>query len=521
MRTKYSILNIATGIGSQIVITLLSFVSRTIFIQFLGAEYLGVNGLFGNILGMLSLAEAGIGSAIIYNLYKPMSDNDTEKINVLMKFYRKAYIFISFIVILLGISLIPFLPFITGNSHIENITLIYIIFLVNTASSYLFQHKISFLNVAQKGYIVTAAYTVSSIFSILIKWGILFFTKSFILYLLVDIIMTIGTSFILTGIVNKKYPFLTRNTKSKLDKATKSNIVTNVKALILHNIGGYAVFGTDNILIASFINLKAVGLYSNYYMLFNLCRTFINQIFDNINYSVGNLVASESKEKVYSVFKVMMFFNFWIYSFFATFLYVIIEPFIKLWIGPEYLMGKGVLIILLLNFYVSGMRRSITMVKTTSGIFHEDRYAPFFEAGVNLFSSIVLVHYFGIAGIFLGTFISTLLVPFWISPYLVYKKVFDINLTGYFKRYLLYFLLFMIVAEITSLTCSIFPSENLLYLLLKMILSLVIPNVIFLVIFKKTEEFTYLSKIIGQYSMKTWLKFRSYKNFTHVKHKTY
>jgi O-antigen/teichoic acid export membrane protein len=324
MRVKNSLINITTGLGSQIIITLLSFISRTAFITYLGVEYLGINGLFTNVLGMLSLAEAGIGSAIIYNLYKPVAENDIQKINMLMNFYKKAYRVIALVVFLLGLSLLPFLDFFVKETTVESVGLIYTLFLINTAASYLFTHKISFLNVSQKGYIVTGVYSISTIIATFVKIGILYYTSNFILYLIIDISITVFTSIVLSILVDKMYRFLKNRASVKLDAETKNNIVKNVKAIVLHNIGGYAVFGTDNLIIASFVSVAAVGLYSNYYMLINISRTFINQIFNNINYSVGNLVAIESGEKVYSFFKVMMLFNFWIYSFFTITLIVII-----------------------------------------------------------------------------------------------------------------------------------------------------------------------------------------------------
>ncbi|WP_338449826.1 hypothetical protein R4Z09_27380 [Niallia oryzisoli] len=511
MRVKNSIINISTGLGSQIIITLLSFLSRTVFISYLGIEYLGINGLFTNVLGMLSLAEAGIGSAIIYNLYKPVAENNIEKINMLMNFYKKAYKVIAIVIFLLGLSILPFLEHFTHDTNVENVNLIYLLFLLNTAASYLFSHKISFLNVCQKSYIVTGVYTISTVIATFIKIAILYFTSNYILYLIIDILITIMTSIILSILVNKMYPFIKDKVSSSLDRETKSNIVKNVKALVLHNIGGYAVFGTDNLIIASFVSVTAVGLYSNYYMLINICRTFINQVFNNIIHSIGNLVATESNEKIYNIFKVTMFFNFWIYSFFTTFLYIIIEPFIKLWLGSDFIMSKGLIIILMINFYVSGMRRSISTIKTTSGIFHEDRYAPFIEAAVNLIASMILVQYFGIVGVFVGTLISTLTVPFWIAPYLVYKNVFKITVKSYFLKYAYFLLIGIGSCVITSFICNEFLADGFISLVLRGVICMIVPNLIYISIFHRTEEFKHLLGVINNFlprimSMKKYRK---------------
>ena len=208
MRIKNSLLNIGAGLGNQIIITALSFISRTVFITYLGVEYLGLNALFTSILAMLALAEAGIGSSIMYSLYKPVADDDREKISVLMKLYKNAYLVIAVVVLLLGLSLMPFLKYFIGDTQIEHVHIIYLIFLLNTVAPYLYMHKNSFLNVCQKGYIVTGIYSISSIISTSLKIGILYYTQNFILYLLVESFITITSSIVLALIVNKKYPFL-------------------------------------------------------------------------------------------------------------------------------------------------------------------------------------------------------------------------------------------------------------------------------------------------------------------------
>ena len=495
MRVKNSIFNIVAGLGNQIIITLLSFISRTVFINSLGIAYLGINGLFTNILAMLTLAEAGIGASIMYSLYKPVADNDQVKINVLMTFYRKAYMVIALVVFLLGLSFIPFLGYVIKDSNFEDIYLIYGIFLLNTVLPYFYVHKNTFLNVCQKGYIVTGIYSVSSIVSTCFKIGILHFTKNYILYLVMESIITIITSIFLSVTVNKMYPFLKNKVSSKLDSETKSSIIKNVKAIVLQNVGNYLVFGTDNIIISSFISVAAVGLYSNYNMLIEICRTFINQIFNNLYHSIGNLVANEDIEKVYSIYKVYMLLNFWLYSFFTIALYIMIEPFISLWLGSKFLMDKGVLMILMIIFYERGMRNSITTIKTTSGIFHEDRYAPLFQAIINLTVSIMLVQYIGIAGVFIGTLVSALAVPFWTTPYLVYKRVFNKPVRGYFFKYIYYITLGIGTYLLTSFICSYILVDDVLSLIVRAGICFSVPNLAYICIFHKTDEFKYLLKI--------------------------
>ncbi|MDR6878653.1 hypothetical protein [Bacillus sp. 3255] len=496
MRTKSSVINISVGVGNQLIITFLSFFSRTVFIHTLGVEYLGINGLFTNILAMLSLAEAGIGSSIIYNLYKPVADNDREKILMLMKLYKRAYLVIALIVAILGLSLMPFLNYFVTETKVENIHLIYFIFLVNTVTPYLFQHKNSFLNVNQKGYIITGLFSISSIVSACLKIGILYTTRNYLLYLIIESLITITNSVILSVIVNKMYPFLKEKIAKKIDALTKSNLIKNVKAIVLQNVGSYLIFGTDNIIISYYVSVAAVGLYSNYYMLIEICRSFINQVFNNMYHSIGNLVAKESKDKIYRVYRVTMLLNFWLYSLFAIGIYVTIGPFITLWIGSEFLMDKLVLIVLVVTFYERGMRNSITTVKTTAGIFHEDRYVPLCQAVVNLIFSIVLVKSIGIAGVFIGTLVSAMLVPFWTTPYFVYKKVFHLSVARYFLSYFYYAIIGVGACLITSYLSSLFEGQNIIMLGVKALVCLIVPNLIYIILFHRSDEFKYLLGIL-------------------------
>jgi O-antigen/teichoic acid export membrane protein len=496
MRTKQSILNISAGLGSQLLITILSFFSRTVFIHTLGLDYLGVNGLFTSILAMLTLAEAGIGASIVYSLYKPIADNDTQTINALMRLYKKAYAVIALVVLILGLALMPFLHLFVKDTHVSHLYLIYLIFLINTVAPYLFQHKISFLNVNQRGYIITGIYSISSIISMLLKIGILQFTQNYILYLIIDSVITLTNGVIVFFLVDRIYPFLKEKTKTILDAAVKSGIIKNIKAILLQNVGNYLIFGTDNIIISSFVSVAAVGLYSNYNMLIDICRTFINQVFQNIYHSVGNLVVKETKEKVYSVYKVYWLVNFWLYSFFSIFLYVVTEPFIKLWIGSSFIMGNAVLIVLLIVFYEKGMRNSITTIKTTAGIFHADRYAPLCQAVINLGFSIWLVQYWGIVGVFLGTLISAMAVPLWTTPYLVYKKIFNKPLKMYYVTYCFYACLGLGTCLVTSLISNLIIPDNLLKLMMIGMIAIIVPNLIYVAVFRKTEEFKYIWSIV-------------------------
>lgn len=496
MRIKNSLYNIGTSFASQIIMIVLGFMSRTVFINVLGAEYLGINGLFTNILGIISLAESGIGSSIVYSLYKPVADKNEEKILALINLYKKAFKIIGLIVFVIGLSIMPFIKnMMNGGTVVKDVYVIYFIFIFNSSLSYLFSYKISFLNVCQKNYIVTSISTIFSVISTIIKIIILVFTENYILYLLVDTIITIVSQITLSSKVDKLYPYLKSNTDKKIDNETKVSIKKNIKALVIHNIGGRAVFGTDNLIISTFVSLASVGLYNNYLMFINLSRTLINTVFNGIEHSFGDLIAGGDKEKVYKIYKVMELATFWLNSFFAISMYVCLEHIIKLWLGKDYLMGQFVVATLMVSFYVSGMRRAITIVKTKSGIYHEDRFAPLLEAVINLIASIILVRYLGISGVFIGTILSTLLVPFWIAPYLVFKNVFNKSSIIYFKQYLIYAVIAIITAIITTCISNFISGTSLMSVIMKIIVASILPNIIYIAIFYNRDEFKYLNNI--------------------------
>ncbi len=497
MRVKNSFLNIAVGLGNQLIITLLSLVSRTVFIHTLGIEYLGVNGLFTSMLAMLTLAEAGIGSSIIYNLYKPVADNDRPKILALMQLYRKAYLVIAGVVTGLGLALLPFLDVFIKDANVEHLPAIYLLFLLNTAAPYLFVYKNSFLNVNQKNYIVTAVFSVSAILSACMKIAILYYTENYLLYLALESAISIATAIMLAQLVNRMYPFLKEKTKHRLDPETKANFIRNMKAIILQNVGNYFIFGVDSILISAFVSIAAVGLYSNYKMLIDICRTFLNQIFTGMYHSLGNLVAKEKADAVYRIFRVTYLLNFWLYSMLAIGLYLLTEPLITLWLGPQFTMSDTVLLLLVLAFYERGMRNSLSAVKTTAGIFHEDRYAPIVQAAINLGVSFLLVQMWGIAGIFAGSLLSALLVPFWNTPWLVYRKVFQVPLRYYYYRYMAYSLLGVGACGGVALVERMLPSGTILWLLVKGTLCVALVCGLYTGCFYRTEEFRYLKSAAG------------------------
>jgi O-antigen/teichoic acid export membrane protein len=494
MRTKQSLKNISISVLSQVIIILLGFISRKVFIDNLGASYLGVNGLLTNVLSVLVLAESGIGITIVYNLYKPLADDNKEKIIALVQLYKKAYTILAIAVLPLSLAIYPFLGRMMKNGEsIHNLSIVYFIFVIKSMISYLNAHKWSLINADQKGYIISRINLVVQIVTTISKIIVLVITQSYVLYLVIELIIFILQNIYNGRVVNKRYPYIKTKMKYSLDLETKDNIVKNVKAMFLHNIGGYCVNGTDNILISSFISVSMVGLYSNYTMIIGQLSALITPVVSGIGASVGNLIATEDSHKSYSIFNVTNLVSFWIYSFSVIFLYNLLEPFINWWLGNGYLLDHFTFIIILLNLYISGMRSPVLTFKTKAGIFVQDRYAPLFEAFINLASSIIIMHYLGLAGVFIGTAISTLSIPFWNQPRMIYRYLFKVSVWKYFKKYTLYVFITLISCLITTSICNLLIAGNsFLSLVARGIVCIIVPNVINIIIFYRTEEFQYL-----------------------------
>lgn len=496
-RTSNVMRNIIGGVGGQIFTSILSFVCRTFFITYLGVTYLGVNGLFANILSLLSLAELGIGPAIVFSMYKPIKDNDEIHVAKLMNFYKKAYRLIALIVLLLGLALIPFLPYlIKDTSGIENLTLIYVLILANTSVSYLFAYKGSMLNADQKAYVCVIFRNIFAVVQNVAQILILIWTGSFLLYLVIQIITTFLANVVQAIYVDKKYPFLVTHKKERIDKLEQKGIMKNVKGMMLHKVGGFVLNSTDNLIISKFVGIIAVGIYSNYLMIINMIKTYVSQVTGSTSASVGNLIASESTEKSYKVFNSMFFVYAWIYAFCFVCFYVIFQPFISLWLGGEYLLDELTLFIVLLNFLLVGMQECINTFTNATGLFWDTRFKPIFECLINIVVSILLAHFIGLPGVFIGTFASFILT-FWINPRVVFKKQFKKSVVRYFLRFFLYVMLAVGVGIGLNYVCGLFAVENLLInVLIRLGLCILVPNLLWVILFFKTEEFRYFSSII-------------------------
>ena len=490
-RTKNSIRNSAVSITTQILTVVMDFVVKTIFIHVLGSEYLGINGLFANIITLLSLADLGVGVAIPYSLYKPLAEKDEKKIRILMKFYKNIYNIIGIVVIIIGLSLIPFLPFIIKDMpDIDGIYLIYSMFVIHSALSYFFVYKKFLIESDQKGYIVSRITFICSISLNIVRVVVLLITKNFILYLFCSIVFVMIQNLWYSHQANKMYPYIKEKNDEAISEEDKKEISTNVSALLIYKVGNVITNGTDNIVISKFLGLIPVGIYSNYILITNSLTNVIIQIFNALTASVGNLVVTNN-ERSKNIYEKLNFFCFWIYSLCSVCLFILINPFVKIWLGNDYVLSNLVAFLLALNFYITGMQSVTNSFRTAYGLFYKARFRPIAMVIINIIVSVILVKYAGIAGVLIGTIVSRLLTVAWLDPYVVYKYGFKDSPKAYYKEYIYYLIIFVISCIGLYYISSLFNMSNILIWIITAIIIFVLYNIIVYILFHKGENFKY------------------------------
>ncbi|MBE6144334.1 MAG: sugar translocase [Firmicutes bacterium] len=490
-RSVNATINFSSGALTHILSIIISFIVRTIFIKMLSAEYLGVNGLFSNVLAILSFAELGIGNAIIYNMYKPIAEGDENKIKSLMNLYKKTYRAIGIFILIAGLLVIPFMDFIVKEppSISENLIIIYLLFLSNTVLSYFYAYKRSLITGYQKEYVLNNYKIGFLIAKSVLQILVLVLYKNYLLYLITQSVFILLENIVTSREADKMYPYLKEKNPPSLDKKETKKIFSDVKALLYYKIGSVILNGTDNIIITRMLSLTLVGIVSNYTLIISSITGVICTALSGITSSIGNLNAVAEKKDKQRVFNQAFLIGVWIYGFACIELLLLLDPFIKLWAGEHYVLPFIATFALVLHTYINGIHFASYTYRTTCGLYSKGKYAPIIASILNIVLSIVLCKYMGLAGIFFATSIARLLTTTIIDPYLVYKYEFNDNVFKYFFKYISLTLIVIINYFICKGICINIPNYNVFYILLKAIVVAIISNLIFLLIFYKSKEF--------------------------------
>lgn len=501
-RTSKSIRNATVAMIGQILLMLIGFISRKLFIKFLNVEYLGLNGLFSSILTVLSLVELGLGPAMIFSLYKPLAEGNISVCQALMSIYQRAYRTIGTLVLIIGCGITPFITWFISEipKNVSGIHIVYVMFVINVSLSYFYSYKRSLIIASQNQYIIESLHVIAYLILNVLQILILAFTRNYFLYLGLQIISTFVENFLLSKYADKLFPWLLGKEKHKLSKDKKTEILRNIKAMIFHKIGGIIFDATDNLLISKIYGLYFLGIYSNYVLIINAVKSITTTTASSITASIGDFGVSKSPEESYGLYKRIQFVNFWLISFCTTSIFVLINPFITvLWLDNDYLISHPILVVVVMNFYIDAMRRTILTFKEAYGLPWYDRYKPLIGAAVNLISSIWLQSFTGIIGVFLGTTVTQLLVNVWFEALVVFKHCFHKKISVFFAEYFFQNLIFLGTFAVTYGICTLLPCYSLLHFIIYICVCLVVPNGLIALFFYRTTEFQSLIKIIRDY----------------------
>ena len=493
-RRENSLKNMATGLLGQTVTLALQFVYRTIFIQILGLTYLSVNGLFANILTIFSFAELGVGQAIVFSLYKPIAQQDTEKIRGLMELYKKTYRGIGIAIIALGMMFYPFLPVLLRGSAdgIEHLSLIYGLFVLESGVSYFFSYRQSYLSACQKQYLLNLFGCAFSLLREVLRIFLLVTTRQYIPVLLFSFGWTIFQNVWYAWKIGRIFPYIKDTRGAELKAEEKRTVFQNIRALIIYKVGTLALNSTDNIIITAVVGLTCVGLYSNYATLVSSVSVFITVLFSSLTASIGDLNAGDDVSKKKQMFHVVNMATFWIYSTASVCFLVALTPTVRLWLGEAYLLDFSTVLVISLNIYIAGMLYAPFNYRQTMGLFVYGKWRPVISAVINIVVSILLGSWLGLKGVLAGTAIARLTTNAWFDPYIVYKKGFGERPWEYFLRYALYFLLFAASVVIGMGISQITLLGGLADILLHCVLCGMVLSAMYALLLFRTPSFAYL-----------------------------
>lgn len=496
-RTAMSIRNASATFFNRGLTLILNFIGRTVFLQCLSAEYLGLSGLFGNIFSVISLCELGFGAAITQSLYKPMAKGDEYEVCRIMNYFNKVYSIVAFVTAVSGIAVMPFLDNLVGHGEIPNLKIVYLLFLFHSVVSYLFAPKRTLIVCDQRLYVVTLLRTLFSVIILAFQIAVLKSTKDYCLYIAVRIFFLAVEGFITEVYAQKKYSFLDR--KLYVAKEYKNKIHQKVKALILHKFGAIMNNSTDSILISYFLGLECMGMYSNYALIITSVGTLIDIVMSSVSASVGNLGATSNKKNSEKVMRELYFLNFWLLTCCTAVLMCTANSLIRLWLGEDMLFGTGFLVVVVSCFYFSCVRDPVQIFLQAYGIFEPTRFMNPIRAFVNITVSCLLIKKYGIIGVFSGTLISTITVPLWYEVKMLYKYGFGISPKEFVKEMSGFMACTYICSGLAFFATHSF-SCTLLGMVMSVLVSLCIVNAIIFVVYRKSGYFGAATKLIRRIS---------------------
>ena len=489
--------NIFFGVILRAYQIIVPFLMRTAMIYLMGAQYLGLNSLFTSVLQVLNLAELGVGSAMVYSMYKPIAEDDETTICALMKLYRTYYRVIGLVIAVFGCALTPFIPYLIKSDVPVGIN-IYILYLLNlgaTVLSYwLFAYKNSILQAHQRTDVVSKVTLVTSTVQYGLQIAVLWLFHNYYRYVIVALATQALTNITTAVCANKLYPQF--KPKGDIPKEEVKQINQRIKDLFTAKLGGTITNSADTIVISAFLGLTQLAIYQNYYFIMNSICGFISVIFSSITAGIGNSFVTETKEKNYSDFNKFTFIICFILCICCCCFVSLYQPFMKMWVGEELMLGFEFVILFCVLFYCLELAMVWATIKDAAGIWHEDRFRPFIGSMVNLLLNLVLVRYIGLYGIILSTVISYVFVS---MPWLVhniFSLIYKTSIRQYLKRIVTYLLVTVLSSFVVYLLCSFISIEGIIGLCVYALIGLFIPLLFQIIMYRRTNEYMYLMQLL-------------------------
>lgn len=487
-RTKNAARNIIYGVVLRIIGIVGPFLIRTLMIYKMGNEYVGLNSLFTSVISFLSLTELGIGSALVYSMYKPIAEDDKRTICALLNLYKRVYQIIGLIILVISIILLPFLKYlIKGDCPNEvNLYILYGIYVFNTVVSYeLFAYKQSLLTAFQRNDIISKRSALLQLAMYSLQALTIIYTHNYYAYIFWMPVITILTNIANAIITNKMYPDL--KTEGEIDNAFKKRIMKNVIALFGTKANSIVMHGADNIIISAFIGIIMVGKYGNYYYIMSALIGIMTVFYDSITAGLGNSLEVETVEKNHNDFNILSLLNFWITTFCSTCLLCLYQPFMRLWLGEDTMLSNGVAILLVVYFYIYQIRRIVLTYKDAAGVWWPDRIRPYLMMFVNIIGNVIMVQFIGIYGVVLSTIISMVIsIP--IENHTVFKYIFKCNEKPYYLTFSTYLIISVLSCISCYYACSLI-NDSIYGIIIRFIICLFLTNAVIIVICWRNKTF--------------------------------
>ncbi len=442
-RTKYSVKNATVAMATKILAIVFGYFARMVFTRTLSIEYVGINGLYTNIIGALNVADLGIGTALVYAMYKPVAENNIKKQQALLRLYDRIYMVTAGISLVMGIILYPILIRFTNTTIPgKELFLIYALFMSRTILSYFLMYRSTIFIANQKNYVNDLCDSGFLVIQNILQIIVLLTTRKYYLYLVFFVLGAVGRNATIYYLAGKAYPETCAKSQETLSREEETEIYRNMGAMLMHKVGNVLIGNIDNLTLTGIVGLAAVGIYSNYFLIIGSVRQIIDRIINAISGSVGNLGATEDKNHVKEVFLGTFLLVAIGYGTASIVLSEMLDVFVEASFGAEYVFPRLVTVVLCVNFFLNGLRQASLIFRDSLGLFWHDRYKTIIESLVNLVFSIILAKRMGTAGVFIGTSISIIGVSMWVEPIVLYRDYFKTSVSEYFGKLLKYVILY-------------------------------------------------------------------------------